>query len=153
MFDIAKESLRLRNVESSDIDDLFKWRNHPIIQESSFNTGSISWDEHEKWFRKKSKDPNSQIYIASFEDDKIAIVRFDEKDDVIKISVMLNPDFLGKGLGSEVIRLGAERYISEKKPCKPVIAEIKKDNIASIKAFQKAAFKESHSTFVYTEHE
>jgi len=143
----------MRNVESSDIDDLFKWRNHPVIRENSFNTDPISRDEHERWFQEKSKDPNSQIYIACFEDKKIGIVRFDEIGDVIKVSVMLNPGLLGKGLGSEVIRLGTERFISEKKPCKPVIAEIKKNNIASIKAFEKAAFKESHSTFVYTVHE
>lgn len=140
-------------MESSDIGDLFKWRNHPVIRENSFNTEPISRDEHARWFKEKSKDPNSQIYIACFEDDKIGIVRFDENGDVIKVSVMLNPDFLGKGLSSEVIRLGTERFVSEKKPCKPVIAEIKKGNIASIKAFQKAAFKESHSTFVYTVHE
>lgn len=35
-----------------------------------------------------------------------------------------------------------------KKPNKPIIAEIKKDNIASIKAFQKAGFKGSHVTYV-----
>ncbi|MFQ5685290.1 MAG: GNAT family N-acetyltransferase [Candidatus Scalindua sp.] len=149
MNDIAKESLKLRNVESSDIGDLFKWRNHPVVRENSFNIEPISLDEHERWFKEKSKDPNSQIYIAYFEDDKIGIVRFDEKGDVIKVNVMLNPDFLGKGIGSEVIRLGTERFINDKNPGKPVIAEIKKDNIASIKAFQKAAFKESHSTFVY----
>ena len=140
-------------METSDIGDLFKWRNHPVIREYSFNKEPISRDQHERWFKEKSKDPNSQIYIACFKDDKIGIVRFDEKGDVIKVSVMLNPEFLGKGLGAEVIRLGTERFISEKKPCKPIIAEIKKDNIASIKAFQKAAFKESHSTFVYTVHE
>ena len=145
--------MRLRNVEFSDIGDLFKWRNHPIIKESSFNIGPISWDEHERWFKEKSKDLNSQIYITCFENDKIGMVRFDDKGDVIKVSIMLNPDFIGKGLGSEVIRLGTKRFIGEKRPCKPIIAEIKKGKIASIKAFQKADFKEIHSTFVYTVHE
>jgi len=131
------------------MDDLFKWRNHPVIRENSFNTEPVSRDEHERWFQRKIKDQNSQIYIACFDDNKIGIVRFDETGDVIKVSVMLNPDYFGKGLGSEIIRLGAERFIREKNPCKPVIAEIKKDNTVSIKAFQKAAFKESYSTFVY----
>lgn len=102
-------------MRSSDIDDLFWWRNHPVIRKNSFNTESISRDEHERWFKKKSKDKNSQIYIACFKDDKIGIVRFEEKGDVIKVSVMLNPDYLGKGFGSEVIRLGTERFIGEKK--------------------------------------
>lgn len=62
---------------------------------------------------------------------------------------MLNPDFLGKGLGSKVIILGTEIFIKEKKPAKPIIAEIKKDNIASVKAFQKAGFKENFTTYVF----
>jgi RimJ/RimL family protein N-acetyltransferase len=145
--------LRLRNVEGSDMGDLLKWRNHPVIRENSFSTNAISLNEHERWFKKKIKDPSSKIYIACCGDGKIGMIRFDDYGDVIKVSVMLNPDFLGKGLGSEVIRLGTKRFMSEKRPCKPIIAEIKKGNITSIKAFQKAAFKESHSTFVYTVHE
>lgn len=101
-------------MESSDIGDLFKWRNHPDVRKNFFNPNHVSCDEHERWFRGKSKDPNSQIYIACFENDKIGIVRFDDKGDVIKVSVMLNPDFIGKGLGSEVIRLGTKRFIGEK---------------------------------------
>jgi len=30
-----------------------------------------------------------------------------------------------------------------------IIAEIKKDNVASIKAFEKTGFKESHVTYFY----
>ena len=91
--DITNVNLRLRNVENTDMGDLFKWRNHPIIMKNSFNTNSISWDEHNKWYKAKSKDSRSKIYVACYEDEKIGMVRFDEKDDVIKVSVMLNPDF------------------------------------------------------------
>jgi hypothetical protein len=56
------------------MDDLFKWRNHPVIRENSFNTEPVSRDEHERWFQRKIKDQNSQIYIACFDDNKIGIV-------------------------------------------------------------------------------
>jgi L-amino acid N-acyltransferase YncA len=70
-------------------------------------------------------------------------------DCVIKASVMLNPVFLGKGIGSKVIKLGIKKFIMEKKPGMQIIAEIKKDNVASIKAFEKAGFKENHVTYSY----
>jgi L-amino acid N-acyltransferase YncA len=38
----------------------------------------------------------------------------------------------------------------EKKPDMQIIAEIKKDNIASIKAFQKADFKKNGTTYIYS---
>ena len=140
-------------MEGSDMGDLLKWRNHPVIRENSFSTNAISLNEHERWFKKKIKDPSSKIYIACCGDGKIGMIRFDDHGDVIKVNVMLNPDFLNKGLGSKVIKLGVEKLISEIKLDKPIVAEIKNDNIASIKAFQKVGFKESHSTFVYTVHE
>ncbi len=141
-------AVRLRHVKNEDINDLFKWRNHPDIRRNSFNTKPITWTEHENWFKKKSIDPNVKIYIAYYGINKIGSIRFEVKGDVIKINVMLNPDCLGKGFGAETIRLGTKKYISDKRPEKPLIAEIKPDNTASIKAFQKTGFKESHLTYV-----
>ena len=37
----------------------------------------------------------------------------------------------------------------EKKSGKPIVAQIKKDNIASIKAFEKAGFEEAFRTYVF----
>jgi L-amino acid N-acyltransferase YncA len=62
---------------------------------------------------------------------------------------MLNPLFLGKGLGLQVIKMGIEKFIKEEKPSKSLIAEIKKNNVASIKTFQKVGFKKSGLTFIY----
>lgn len=67
--------------------------------------------------------------MASYEEEKIGMVRFDDKGDAIKVSVMLNPDFFCKGLGSEVIRLGTERFMHERKPSKPVLLQRLKKTI------------------------
>lgn len=146
---IKKTELKFRPVESDDINDLFEWRNHQEVRKNSFSSKPLSWDEHEKWFKVKLKDPGTVIYMVYTEGEKVGSIRFEEKGDAIKVSVMLNPDFFGKGLGAEIIKSGTEKFIREKKCKKPVIAEIKKDNIASIKAFEKAGFLESHITFIY----
>ena len=86
--------------------------------------------------------------MANYRKEKVGSIRFETDDNVIKTSVMLNPLFLGKGLGSRVIKMGVEKYIKENKPKKSLIVEIKNDNIASIKAFQKVGYKESYVTYV-----
>jgi RimJ/RimL family protein N-acetyltransferase len=106
-------------------------------------------DEHEKWFKTKIKDSYTSIYIACSGKDKVGSIRFEDKGEAVKVNVMLNPDFLGKGLGSKIIKLGTEKFIKQRHGDKQIIAEIKRDNIASIKAFQKAGFEESHLTLVY----
>ena len=97
----------------------------------------------------KLKDPDAAVYMAYYRKEKIGTIRFENKEGVTKTSVMLNPLFMGKGLGSHVIKQGVERFIMEKKPVMQIIAEIKKDNITSIKAFQKAGYRESHLAYVF----
>ncbi len=139
----------LTKAETTDINDIFEWRNHPDIRKNFFNQELLSWGEHEKWFIAKLKDPDTTVYMAYYRKEKIGSIRFVANDYVIKTNVMLNPLFLGKGLGSRVIKLGVEKYIKEKTPDKPIVAEIKWDNIASIKSFQKACYEESFVVYKY----
>ncbi len=147
--DSTSNDIILRESGVEDCSDLFKWRNHSAIRKNFFNSNPISWDEHKRWFDTKSKDPNTNIYIACCGEEKVGTVRFDDVDGFVKVSVMLNPDYLNKCLGSKVISLAVKVYKNKIKTVKPIIAEIRKDNIASIKAFTKAGFGESHRVLVY----
>jgi len=146
---ITNGEISLRGVQANDMQDLFNWRNHPDIRKNFFNTKPISWDEHKRWFKEKIGDSKTTIYMAYCQAQKIGTVRFENKENAIKTSVLLSPDYIGKGLGAEIIRIGTDRFIKDKSPTKPIIAEIKKDNIQSIKAFQKAGFKESYVTYIF----
>lgn len=146
---IADGNLIFRSADENDTVDLFNWRNHPDVRKNSFNTNPILWEEHEKWFKKKLTSSNTAIYMVCCDDKKIGAMRFEDKGEAVKVNVMLNPDFLGRGFGTELIKAGTEKFIKERQPDKPIHAEIKKDNIASLKAFQKAGFEESYSVFVY----
>lgn len=149
MLMMTNVDIKLRTIEPHDIDKLFEWRNHPDVRSKSFNTAPILWAEHEQWVKTKINDPYTTIYMAYCGQNDIGSIRFENKGDAVKVSVMLNPSFVGKGLGAGIIRSAVEKYLSEKNSNKNIIAEIKKDNIASIKAFQKAGFKESYLTLEY----
>ena len=140
----------LRLATTEDMKDLFEWINHPLSRKNSFRSAPITWDEHEKWFAERLADSLTTIYIlCSDKKGKLGSVRFEGKQDSIRISVMLNPDFIGKKLGSELICHGIERYIQEKQPVQPILAEIKGDNRPSKKAFLRAGFKEDYSVYKY----
>ena len=144
-----RDIIKLTKAEITDINDIFEWRNHPDIRKNFFNQEMLSWDEHEKWFTAKLKDPDTTIYMAYYRNEKVGAIRFEANDSVIKTSLMLNPDSLGRGFGSKVIKIGVEEFIKDKNPKESLIAEIKKDNIVSIKAFQKAGYRESHLVYVF----
>ncbi|HBR21700.1 MAG TPA: hypothetical protein DD713_03920 [Nitrospiraceae bacterium] len=129
--------------------DLFNWRNHPDIRKKSFNTKPISWDEHERWFKEKTGDSKTTIYMAYCQEQKIGTVRFEDIGNAIKVSIMLNPEYLSKGFGSNIIKIGTEKFIKENTSLRPICAEIRVDNIISIKAFQEAGYKGNHMVLMY----
>ncbi len=142
-------TISLRTATETDMADLLAWRNHPETRKSSFNTDAITPEAHEAWFKKKLASTDTLIYIAISGTDKLGTIRFEDNGEAIKTSVMLNPAFFGRGLGSKVIAIGIEKYRMEKRPTKPIVAEIKTGNAASLKAFAKAGFKENFVTLVY----
>jgi len=146
---IRNINFKFRKASSKDSKDLFDWRNNERARENSLNTDLISWSDHVNWFSDRIKDPNTTIFMIYADDIKIGSIRFEEKESIYRVSVVLAPEHTGKGLGAEIIRYGTELFLMRKKVLKPVIAEVKENNIASLKAFKRAGFKQSHIVFEY----
>jgi UDP-2,4-diacetamido-2,4,6-trideoxy-beta-L-altropyranose hydrolase len=139
----------LRPVEIGDIKDLFEWNNHPLARKNSLRSEAITWEEHNRCFAERLADTLTTIYILCSNREKLGAVRFEEKENGVRISVVLNPDYIGKRLGSELIRLGTEQYVKEKKSARPIFAEVKSDNLPSKKAFLRAGFQEKLTIYIY----
>ena len=146
---MSDKPLELRDVDVQDCEDLYQWRNHPIVRKASFDSEPFSRESHEQWFQKKRNDPETTIYIAHCDGNKIGVIRFEETKEAFQVNVMLNPEFIGQGFGARLIKEGARRLVGEKTSSKPIVAEIKPDNEASQKAFAQAGFKVSHSTYTF----
>jgi len=131
-------NLAIRRALPGDVKLLYKWSNDSLVRSQSFNSNEISFETHCKWFEGKLKDEQALIYIVEADAIPAALVRFDmtEKNTVIGIAV--SEDYRGKGLGTKAIKTGLKEYFRTHDL--PVMASIKKDNIASIKSFQKAGF-------------
>jgi len=151
--DVSKkeDEVTIKHAQPSDMAALFEWRNHPDVRRNSFNSSPLAPHEHEEWFKRKLKDPNCYIYMACIGDDKVGSIRFEDIGEAIKTSVLLNPAYCGRGLGSKVITVGTEMFIHDRQTVKPIVAEIKSSNKPSIKAFEKAGFKEEFATYIFEE--
>lgn len=133
--------IMLSTVTKNNCKDLWIWRNHPRVRKTFFNSKPILWEEHLEWFYSKIKDQYTKIYIATIGKDKIGVMRFEIMKNFVNTSVNLNPDFFDKHLGARLIEAATKKMFSQSKTSKPIIAEIKRDNIAAQKAFSKAGFK------------
>ncbi len=136
------EGIILRTVREEDARDIWIWRNHLETRRRSFHSDEIPFAEHLKWFAARMKDTNSVIFIAEDRQGrKLGQARFDKQGREATISVGLNPDFFGQGVGSILIAKATSEFLDKNREISIVIAEIIEDKIASLKAFLKAGYE------------
>jgi len=137
---IEAEALKLRPVHSEDCERVLKWRNDDSVRAVSFSKAKIEWKEHISWFQERIRHP--YFYIALNQDDlPIGQVRFDQKEEKIIISVVIDVDWRYRGYGGTLIRKGCEE-IFKNSEVTTIYAYIEPDNEASKGAFIRAGFKE-----------
>jgi RimJ/RimL family protein N-acetyltransferase len=130
--------LSLRELRFDDKKLTFEWANDPHTRTNSFDTNPIPFENHSNWFDSKLKDNNSWYYIGEINGESVGLVRFDKKENKIVIGISIDKKFRGKKLASILLEKGCE-IVSQKTEL-PIVAYIKKDNIPSIKSFERAGF-------------
>jgi RimJ/RimL family protein N-acetyltransferase len=102
----------------------------------------ITIETHNKWLRKNLNNRKIKFYIGSIikenQRKKVGVVRFNIKSKYALVSINLNPAMRGKGLSNILLAGGIKKFFKFKKM--KLIAEIKKNNLASIKCFLKNGF-------------
>ena len=127
-------SIRLANIE--DMKNVFDLSNDNIVRQNSIHREKIEWENHVEWFKHKLNDKNCVFYIIEDKNKNfIGQTRIDKKNDENIISISISKDFRGNGLSTKIIK-----ECSDKTKFNEIVAYIKKDNIASQKAFQKAGY-------------
>jgi UDP-2,4-diacetamido-2,4,6-trideoxy-beta-L-altropyranose hydrolase len=130
--------LHIRQAKLTDIDLIFEWSNDQLVREQSFHSDVISYVPHCEWFKNKLTDKTALIYIVEADGEPASMLRIDVKTNNAVIGVVIGKEFRGEGLASISISKGVAEYF--KSNSLPILASIKKQNIASIKAFKKAGF-------------
>ena len=68
------------------------------------------------------------------------MVRFDKEWNSAKISIAISPSMCGKGYGAKLLIVGCKKYFEKELTVRFITAEIKNNNLVSIKVFTKAGF-------------
>jgi hypothetical protein len=121
---------------------LFDWANEPEVRNASFNTEKIEWSEHKRWFYQKIKNPDTMILILEVDGKEAGQIRFDKNVDgnFFLINFLLNEKFRGRSLGKELIAKGINYLVTKVQTPILCVGFVKKDNIASQRAFLRNDF-------------
>jgi len=135
----------LRKVTRDDMDLLFQWANDPVVRANAFSTEQIPYENHQKWFTARMKDPDTAMYLYLQDDVPVGQIRLDIADKEAEIDYSIAPEYRGKGYGKKML-LHLETVVRESLPHIAVLlGKVKLENQSSRHAFLKAGFQETPS--------
>lgn len=132
----------IRQAKREDSKKIWQIRNHPLNRKGFRNQEEIDFDNHNKWFTDKYfKNKDNYCFVLEGENGEVAgYCRFDLDNNNYIISIAINPDYHGEGLGSKLLKESLEEIKKVIKKDMAILAEVKKENIPSIKLFEKYNF-------------
>jgi RimJ/RimL family protein N-acetyltransferase len=144
--------LTLRDATADDAELLFAWRNAPAVRASSFIGNAIDFAAHRDWLdRKLAARETTRMWILSDDGAPIGQIRYDAVDaDVADISFSIDGAFRGRGFGTQLLQMTAERACAELR-VRLLRGLVKPANDASIRAFERAGFTRAADAEVHGE--
>lgn len=139
-------NLKIRNAKEKDEKIILKLRNDKLSRQMSGDKNSINLYRHKTWYSSFINSKNSKLKIgySSNTNDLIGYVRFDKLTNIsYRISINIDRRFRGMKLS---IPLLIQSLRSFRRKDIFFIAEIHKDNKASLKLFKKLGFKQYSSS-------
>ena len=139
-------TLTMRQANENDMLLYFTWANDEQVRKNSFNQAAIEWETHKKWFEEKLHSPEILLLVAQLQEKPIGQIRFEKRDkDVFEIDFSIDAAQRGKGYGSDILKTGVAELLQKKTGVKRIVGRVKKENVASSRAFQQAGFKQEPS--------
>ena len=125
---------------------IFEWQQHPKTRAYSRNPNPPTWDEHQNWFTNTINNPEINFYLVINQGSPVGFVRlnptsFENQATAKEVSIAISPEHHSKGLGVIALNLLTALHNNSK-----LLAFIDENNIASVKAFERAGFKPHSQT-------
>lgn len=139
---MTEHELSIRSAGPGDDRTIFAFINDPEIRGQSFYPAPITWEQHAAWYQKKITSDDFLMLIAETKNlDFIGQVRYEKMDaESIRVGIFINPKHKNAGFGHRLLSatgLTALQIFNMKK----IVAEIKKQNAGSVRAFEKAGYR------------
>jgi RimJ/RimL family protein N-acetyltransferase len=146
-----REVVRLRRAGRGDAERVFTWRNDPWIVSLSKSGCVVTRDEHLLWYEEAMDDRRHLLFIIELEQAgpaatlvEAGVVRLDrDGHGGSLITIYLLQPYTGRGYGVASLKQATEQAFALWPDLESIRAEIRRDNIASIKAFSRVGFRQS----------
>ena len=135
------DQLQLRSANPDDCETIWRWRNDLRTRQTAFDPRAIDLNVHTTWYRSVLSNPEQTMLIGTICGQDIGVLRYDATGKTVEVSVYLDPELHGLGLGNRLIAAGIRWVEDGQLPINHLIARIRPENTASLDAFRKAGFR------------
>ena len=143
--------LNVRPAQLGDAQRIWEIRNEPASRAVAASQEVIPLTQHIDWFNNKYfKQRGNFYFVGEVDGNVIGYCRFDLEGDHYLNSIAVASSMHGKGVGTILLGQAIEQLKTGAD--KPIHAEIRKHNLASVKIFEKNGFKkvsENDQNFYY----
>ena len=129
----------LRPATPADGEALWRWRNDPATRRASFDEREIPWAEHARWFADALGRADRRVFVVEADGVAAGTVRLDRAGREASVSISVAPEWRGRGVGTEALRLLCRAEAGEA-GLERLVARVKPGNPASRAAFARAGF-------------
>lgn len=132
------KKILVRKARPEHVKAIWQIRNSRLVRDNSKNTEKITFKSHLTWFENKYFiDRRNRCFIIDYSGLAAGYCRFDMLKSGYLVSISIKSAFQGRGLGNILLN----KSLKLLKTSKTILAEIKRDNPASLKLFLKNNFE------------
>ena len=139
---LLASELKIRRAHSGDTAMMFEWRNHPSTRAVSRDPASLGLESHARWVERALADNNRCLLIGYVGDLNVGVIRFDVLDeDSMEVSLYLDPELHGLGLGKALLLAGEAHVASTSKGSVRLVAFTLDGNMPSKRLFEACTYR------------
>ncbi len=120
-------ALRLRPATAEDAHRLLAWRNDPLTRQASHTSDPVALSDHLAWLHRVLGRSDVELYIVELDEVPSGTVRAQRVEQGHLLSWTTAPEARGRGVARRAVTMLASMHEG------PLIAEVKRENIASAK--------------------
>jgi pseudaminic acid synthase len=134
--------LSFRKAILEDTKLYFDWANDSDVREQSFNSDTIDFENHKRWFECKLNDDSCMLLIfKNYEDFNIGQIRIQkENENEALIGISIAAEHRGKGYAKDMLQMASDYFLGFNPSC-IIKAFVKEKNLSSKFSFEKAGFE------------
>jgi len=138
---LLNKQLEVRPARVDDTELMYEWRNDSRTRAVSLDPALLDHAKHFDWVKQTLSNPNRCLLVGQIGQLPVGVIRFDKLHaDSAEISLYLNPDLYGLGLGSALLRAGERFFSGDNKNRTEFVATVLSGNSPSEKLFESCGY-------------